>query len=58
MKAGDTFHLPDFAGGHTNFALEALPDGSVITCNFTDYDKHSDKTCVVEIGEHPSITKK
>lgn len=58
MKPGDTFYLLDFAGGHINFVLEMFPDGSVITCNFTDYANHSDKTCAVEIGEHPSITKK
>jgi hypothetical protein len=58
MKPGDTFHLADFAGGHINFVLEVFPDGSVITCNFTDYSNHSDKTCVVEVGEHPNITKK
>lgn len=58
MKAGDAFHLPDYAGGHINFVLEVFADGSVITCNFTDYANHSDKTCVIEIGEHPNITKK
>lgn len=58
MKAGDTFHLPDCAGGHVNFALEVFPDGSVITCNFTDYSGHADKTCVVEIAEHSCITKR
>jgi hypothetical protein len=58
MKAGDTFHLPDFAGGHPNFALEVFSDGSAITCNFTDYANHSDKTCIVEAGEHPIVTKK
>jgi hypothetical protein len=57
MKAGDTFHLPDFAGGHINFCLEAFDDGSVITCNFTDY-AHIDKACVVDAGEHPDVTKK
>jgi hypothetical protein len=58
MKPGDTFYLPDYAGGHINFVLEVVADGSVITCNFTDYANHSDKTCIVEIGEHPKITKK
>lgn len=58
MKPGDVFHLPDFMGGHINFVLEVLPDGSVITCNFTDFLYHPDHTCVVEIGEHSSITKK
>jgi hypothetical protein len=58
MKAGDVFHLPDWAGGHINVALEVCADGSVITCNFTDYATHSDWTCIIEVGEHPSITKK
>jgi hypothetical protein len=58
MKAGDVFHLPDFAGGHYNFVLEVCADGSVITCNFTDCLYHSDWTCVVEVGEHDCITKK
>lgn len=58
MNLGDCFHLPDFAGGHTNFVLEIMSDGSVITCNFTDYDHHADKTCVIEVGDHPSITKR
>ena len=57
MKAGDTFHLPDFAGGHINFVLEVFEDGSVITCNFTDY-AYIDKTCVVDATEHPNVTKK
>jgi len=58
MKPGDTFHLADFAGGHINFVLEVFADGSVITCNFTDCTNYCDKTCVVEAGEHPNITKK
>ena len=58
MKAGDVFYLPDAAGGHPNFALEVFADGSVITCNFTDYSNHADKTCVIEDNEHPAITKK
>jgi hypothetical protein len=59
MKVGDVFDLPDYGGGHTNFALEVFADGSAIICNFTDYvHRNSDKTCVVEIGEHPCITKK
>jgi len=58
MKAGDVFHLHDFAGGHYNFVLEVCADGAVITCNFTDYLYHSDWTCLVEAGEHPNITKK
>lgn len=57
MKAGDTFYLPDWSGGHINFVIEAFPDGSVITCNFTENTRGSDKTCIVQQGEHPSITK-
>lgn len=57
MKAGDAFYLPDWSGGHINFAIEVFPDGSVITCNFTNHTRTSDKTCVVVQGEHPSITK-
>ena len=58
MNVGETFYLPDFAGGHINFVLEVLADGSVITCNFTDYTNHSDKTFVIEAGVHSVITKK
>jgi hypothetical protein len=58
MNVGDAFYLPDFAGAHINFVLDVLSDGSVIICNFTDYNNHTDKTCVVEVGEHPNITKK
>lgn len=57
MKAGDVFYLPDWTGGHINFAIEVFPDGSVITCNFTENTRGSDKTCVVLPGEHPNITK-
>lgn len=58
MNVGDVFRLPDWAGGHINVVLEICADGSVITCNFTDCLTHSDWTCIVEVGEHPSITKK
>ncbi len=57
MNAGDVFHLPDWFGGHFNFILEVLPDGSVIICNFTELKAYSDRTCVVTIGEHECITK-
>jgi len=58
MNVGDAFYLPDYGGRHINFVLEVLADESVIVGNFTDYNTHFDKTCVVEIGEHPAITKK
>lgn len=58
MKAGDAFYLHDWGGGHLNFAIEVFPDGSVITCNFTECTRGSDQTCIVLPGEHPSITKK
>jgi hypothetical protein len=58
MKVGEVFFLPDWLGGHWNFVLEEFPDGAVLIFNFTDHSKHSDKTCAIEIGEHPCITKK
>jgi hypothetical protein len=57
MKAGDAFHLPDWFGGHFNFVLEVLDDGSVVVCNFTERKRYSDTTCVVKIGEHECVTK-
>jgi hypothetical protein len=57
MKAGEVFHLPDWFGGHFNFVLEVLPDGSAIICNFTELKRYSDKTCIVTVGEHECITK-
>jgi hypothetical protein len=57
MNAGEVFHLPDWFGGHFNFVLKVLEDGSIIICNFTERKRYSDTTCVVSVGEHECITK-
>jgi hypothetical protein len=57
MKAGDVLHLPDWWGGHFNFVLEVLDDGSVVLCNFTERKRYSDMTCIVKIDEHECIKK-
>jgi hypothetical protein len=57
MNPGDVFFLPDWGGGHINFVIEVFSDGSILVCNFTDDVRGVDRTCVVNIGDHPNITK-
>jgi len=55
MNAGDTFLMPDAIGGHLYCVLAVLEDGSIIVCHFTTCRPHSDRTCLIQIGEHSFI---
>ena len=56
MKLGDTY----FRGVHL-WVVSSLPDdktGAVVLVNFTEHRDNKDKSCVVDVGDHPYITKK
>jgi hypothetical protein len=53
MKPGDTFLIPDGIGTHLNCVLALGPDNSLILCHFTTMHRRSDRTLVIQPGEHP-----
>jgi hypothetical protein len=54
MKPGDTFLLRgNWIGPHLHLVLAVLEDGSVLLCHFTTLRARSDRTCIIEPGEHP-----
>jgi len=61
MKVGETVFIPDgsSAGRHLWVVIADSEDGSVAMVEFTGYvEGRQDHSCVVEVGEHPFITKK
>jgi hypothetical protein len=55
MNAGDTFLMPDAIGGHLYCVLAVLEDGSIIVCHVTTCRGRSDRSCLIQIGEHSFI---
>lgn len=55
MNAGDTFLMPDAIGSHLYCVLAVLDDGSIIVCHVTTCRGHSDRTCLIQEGEHSFI---
>jgi hypothetical protein len=57
MNPGDTFLIPDAIGTHLNCVLKIFPDGGLVLCHLTSLQGRSDKTCVIQPGEHSFVTK-
>ena len=55
MNAGDTFLMPDAIGSHLYCVLAVLEDGSIIVCHLTTNRRHSDRTCLIQPGDHSFI---
>jgi hypothetical protein len=58
LKPGDTFRL-SADGGHL-WVVCSLPDqdGSFVIINMTGWKQDCDEDCLIEVGEHPRVTKK
>jgi hypothetical protein len=57
MKIGETY----FFNGHLHIIITDPQDDdaqAVAVVNFTGHEDNKDQTCVVEVGEHPRVTKK
>src|ERR1017187_4352810 len=55
MNAGDTFLMPDAIGTHLYCVLAVLEDGSIVVCHLTTLRRLSDRTCLIQPGEHSFI---
>jgi len=62
-RAGDTFTHTIFSAQpipHLYFVISDVTEHSdrVVIVNLTSWDDRADRTCVVDIGDHPFITHK
>jgi hypothetical protein len=59
-KLGDTFFLADSNVDSHPFVIISDPQRTpylVVLANFTSWRKDKDQSCVVQRGEHPTVTK-
>lgn len=60
MKAGDTFHVrsPSSTKSHLYIVVTGVDaKGNLVIANVTTQDQGKDQSCVLNVGDHPFLTR-
>lgn len=57
LKLRNTFWMEDASGGHVYIVMTPTSYPEVVVVNFTTLTRFSDRSCVMQAGEHPFIVR-